>query len=371
MQSRAFLNRTAAFLTGKVIDAHTEEVRERNYRYFYAFSVLGTLTAALTVAVGQFMQSVTAFSTEFLIFFVYFLAMYASTFYFRNHMRRIVPVFYLWLVPLMIIGTLMGTFLDAERLSVTIMVFLCVLPLLILDKPWRIILFITINAGIYAVCCHAAKSRDLFAQDMANLVLFYFFSVGTNCLIQHDRQRSVEYALVMRRASEMDALTSIYNRGAGEQNIRALLSRRQYGMFCLIDIDEFKMINDECGHICGDAVLKAVAGRLCASFRTGDVVTRIGGDEFAVYAVGVKEVAAGAVCIERLFSHIRAIAVEELWDRPVSISLGATFFVPGRDKNFETLYRESDEALYQAKRGGRSQYFFYEVPEPRKEQAAR
>lgn len=367
MRHSARLNRTADFLAGKVINAHAGEVRERNYRYFHAFSVLGVFIAALTVIVGQLMHSITAFNTEFFIFFVYFLAMYASTFYFRKHQRRIVLVFYLWLVPLMVIGTLMGTFLDANRLSVTLMVFMCVLPLLIMDKPWRVILFITISAGVYAVCCHAAKSPDLFAQDMANLVMFYFFSVGANCLIQHDRQRSVEYALVMRRASEMDALTSIYNRGAGEQNIRALLSQRQYGMFCLIDIDEFKMINDECGHICGDAVLKAVAGRLCASFRTGDVVTRIGGDEFAVYALGVKEVAAGAVCIERLFSHIRAIEVEELWDRPVSISLGATFFVPGKDKNFEMLYRESDEALYQAKRGGRSQYFFYEVPEPQRE----
>ena len=369
MQRSMLLNRTAAFLTGKVIDAHADEVRERNYRYFHAFSILGVLTAALTVIVGQHMQSITAFNTGFFIFLVYFLAIFASTFYFRKHMRRIVPTFYLCLVPLMVIGTIMGTFVDTDRLSVTIMVFLCVLPLFILDKPWRIILFITVSAGVYAICCYAAKSRDLFAVDMANLVLFYFFSVGINCLIQYDRLRSVEYALVLRRASEMDALTSIYNRGAGEQNIKMLLSQRQYGMFCLIDIDEFKMINDECGHICGDAVLKAVAGRLCASFRTGDVVTRIGGDEFAVYAAGVKDVTAGAVCIERLFSHIQAITVEELWARPVSISLGATFFLWGDDKNFETLYRESDEALYQAKRGGKSQYFFYNAPEPQKELA--
>ena len=59
-----------------------------------------------------------------------------------------------------------------------------------------------------------------------------------------------------------------------------------------------------------------------------------------------------------------SMTVTGVGDSRVSISLGATFFEPGDGKTFENLYRESDDALYQAKRGGKAQYFFFEIPRP-------
>jgi len=364
MRDEDYLGRALAFLRGGSIDAHLAEVRSRNYHYFYSFSLLGLFTAAVTVILSQLMRDAAGFKLEFFLLFVYFSFMFVSTFYYRGHRDHIIRDMYFWFTPLMALGILMGTYLDPGQLSLTIMVLLCVLPLFIMDKPWRILTYMAAVAAAYSVCCFQVKTRALFSQDMLDLVLFTLMGAGVNCVIQYDRLRNVEYAFSMRRASELDGLTGLYNRSAGERNVKSLLDRRQYGMFCMIDIDGFKSINDEYGHMSGDEVLRGVSLQLTASFRAGDVIARLGGDEFAVFAVGVRDAGTGALCIERLFRHIRGMTVTGVGDSRVSISLGATFFEPGDGKTFENLYRESDDALYQAKRGGKAQYFFFEIPRP-------
>lgn len=352
------------FFLGRSVDIHLSEVRARNAGYLRSFSILGVCMMMFTVVFGQLLRSLVSFNGEFAALLFYFALMFAYTCFTKGRTEHATIAIYAWMSPLMALAVLIGTFLDPTEPSITIMVFICVLPLFILDKPWRITVFITVSAAVYAVCCYYAKTRELFAIDLVDLVLFYIFGVGVNCLLLRDRLNSVEYAVTMRIASETDALTGLYNRGAGERSIRTLLGQGRPGMFCIADIDGFKDINDIYGHQSGDAVLRGVAARLRTSFRSGDIVTRIGGDEFAVYAVGVTDIATGAVCIERLFRQISGMNLEALGGSRVSISLGVTFFDAGDGKNFETVYREGDEALYQAKRGGKAQYYFFETPAP-------
>ena len=364
MDIRRMAREAGTFFSGRAIDQHIGEVRERNCTYFRSFSVLGITMMLITLAFARIMSRAAVFRIEFLVLLFYCAAMRVYACWLRKNTRWSVVSLYAWLAPIMAAAILMGTFLDPNILSITIMVFLCVLPQFILDKPWRIYLFITVTAVSYVVCCRAAKTPEMFRTDMIDLVLFYFLSLGVSSLILSDRLRSVEYAFTMRIASEMDALTGLFNRGAGEKNIRSLLEIGKRGMFCIIDIDGFKSINDEYGHQSGDAVLRAVAARLRSSFRSGDIVTRIGGDEFAVFAVGIEDVATGAICIERLFAQISAMNPEMLDGGRVSIRLGGSFVTQGEEKDFETLYREGDQALYQAKREGKAQYYFFETPQP-------
>lgn len=75
---------------------------------------------------------------------------------------------------------MLGTFLDPTQPSITIMIFICVLPLFILDKPWRVCLYITIIAVIYCICNYLAKDFQLFLEDFVDLVAFYFLAAGVN-----------------------------------------------------------------------------------------------------------------------------------------------------------------------------------------------
>ncbi|MBR1579913.1 MAG: diguanylate cyclase [Selenomonadaceae bacterium] len=150
--------------------------------------------------------------------------------------------------------------------------------------------------------------------------------------------------------SETDAMTGLKNRGSGEKAIADLIAEGTEGMFCLLDADKFKSINDNYGHAVGDKVIKAIAHCLEKSFRNGDIVMRLGGDEFAAYAVVVTDVEHANIVVNRIFGLIDKIDIPELGDRKISISLGAAIFSASEDVTFTELYKRADAVAYESKK---------------------
>ena len=154
------------------------------------------------------------------------------------------------------------------------------------------------------------------------------------------------------REASSDALTGIANRRSFERAVREAIEapERQF-LLALIDLDGFKALNDAGGHPTGDAVLKEVAGHLKSSIRRNDIVARIGGDEFALLAMG----ATLREAEPRLRSLIGAIAQVPTGLEPmvtVSASCGMAEFCAG--DTLESLMRRADQALYEAKATGRN-----------------
>lgn len=154
----------------------------------------------------------------------------------------------------------------------------------------------------------------------------------------------------LRELSEMDLMTKIRNRGSGEALIRKKMADGEKGMFCLLDADKFKSINDNFGHAVGDKVIIAIADCLKKTFRDSDVVFRLGGDEFAVYACDVSDENTGRNILNRFFQHIENIDIPELLDRKICISMGGTFYPADRNDSFEALYERADNGLYDSKK---------------------
>lgn len=161
--------------------------------------------------------------------------------------------------------------------------------------------------------------------------------------------------------SETDLMTGIRNRGSGERKIRELLEREHQGMFCLLDADKFKSINDQYGHGVGDKVIIEIANCLKSSFRENDVVMRLGGDEYAVFADGITDKKTAITIIERFLDAIDRIAIPELGDRKVTVSVGVAFKISGDDSNFEKLYSHADHCAYESKKIDGNAYMFYDL----------
>lgn len=160
--------------------------------------------------------------------------------------------------------------------------------------------------------------------------------------------------------SETDLMTGIRNRGSGEKKIKELLNIGKTGMFCLLDADDFKSINDNYGHDIGDKVIMAIAEKLKNSFRDNDIVMRMGGDEYAAFAVGVTNCEAAERVLERFFSNIESIDIPELKERKISVSLGAAFYDPAEEIGFEELYRRADSCTYESKKVSGNKYTLYQ-----------
>lgn len=162
---------------------------------------------------------------------------------------------------------------------------------------------------------------------------------------------------VLRKKAEQDALTGVLNAGAGKQKISRMIANRQssdtssHAMF-LMDLDDFKTVNDTMGHITGDRVLMEFARILRQTFHAEDVIYRLGGDEFIVFVEKLHDSnQILTAMLHRLMGHVREAKSEYPF---LSCSIGV--FVTDQQRSFEECYRMADQALYSAKRSGKGQF---------------
>jgi len=161
----------------------------------------------------------------------------------------------------------------------------------------------------------------------------------------------------LEQMATMDGLTGIYNSRAILQIARSELTRfHRYGRsftFLMMDIDHFKMINDNYGHLVGDNVLKNMVEVITAQLRHIDIMGRLGGEEFGIILPETDEGEAMLIS-ERILQVVRAMRVQAEGKEPVriTISIGRTSVHTG-DTGPDSFIARADAAMYRAKRNGR------------------
>lgn len=153
----------------------------------------------------------------------------------------------------------------------------------------------------------------------------------------------------MRHLSETDLMTGLRNRGSGEKEIEQLLREGEPGLFCLLDCDKFKNINDTYGHMAGDAVLVALAEEMQQMCQETDVVMRLGGDEFAMYLRDIRTHAQAEAFFDRFFEGVQTLSLPQLKGEKIYVSLGVVFNDGEQRRTFDDLYKRADHALYKSK----------------------
>lgn len=159
-----------------------------------------------------------------------------------------------------------------------------------------------------------------------------------------------------------DNLTEVLNRGAFKMMVDAYLKQalqqptQSSGAFLVIDADHFKTINDRFGHQTGDEALKIIAQTIKGSLRQGDIVGRIGGEEFGVFLPKAAQSQAISIA-ERIRLRIHQTEFPPAAQtHALSVSVGGVTF--GGNSVYDDLFRVADKCLYSAKSGGRNQVKF-------------
>ena len=157
--------------------------------------------------------------------------------------------------------------------------------------------------------------------------------------------------LQLEQQAEHDALTSLFNRGAYNKLCEMLKNDTKSLVLVLIDVDEFKKINDGYGHETGDQVLQMVAGLLKKYFRSNDSLIRFGGDEFAVMISGLSKDDLSAI-IDKISKMNEQLSHPSVQGFPkVSLSAGVAYSEKGYS---DTLLSQADKAMYEVKKNGRA-----------------
>ncbi|MBT3048411.1 MAG: GGDEF domain-containing protein [gamma proteobacterium symbiont of Ctena orbiculata] len=166
----------------------------------------------------------------------------------------------------------------------------------------------------------------------------------------------------IRYQANYDALTGLPNRSLLsdrlEQAIGSAIREKWMLAILFIDLDQFKMVNDTFGHVMGDELLQLVAERIGDCVRESDTVARFGGDEFVILLQDVTEMDAVANIATKVIDSITKVFT--LYERDIYIgaSVGITIF-PDDAMNADSLLRNADMAMYQAKERGRNNYQFF------------
>ncbi len=169
-----------------------------------------------------------------------------------------------------------------------------------------------------------------------------------------DIHSSRSYLENLERRASLDGLTGLLNLTSAQKQVEARLKESPEGKYALafFDCDFFKMANNTYGHLFGNELLVHIAGKLHQTIRSGDIVARVGGDEYIIFFAYHQEL---EPIIRRMHSALNG---EDFRGFTISISMGvATTEQLG--PNFKALMGAADKALYAVKQAGRGQYLFY------------
>lgn len=208
---------------------------------------------------------------------------------------------------------------------------------------------------IVGVVSVSSRQPDLFSAPLVDLMQRLAHNI-TFGLDDYDRGRNLEYLALH------DPMTGLHNRSVFQDRLHQMLheTSRQPGLHAvaLLDLDDFKSVNDHYGHSAGDHLLTVVAHRLRPILRAGDTLARLGGDEFGLLLPAVQDVHMLRGILDRMLAAVKMpIELPDGSRHNIGASIGVS--TAANDLATEDLLKRADYALYRAKsRGGRGYAFF-------------
>jgi diguanylate cyclase (GGDEF)-like protein/PAS domain S-box-containing protein len=205
--------------------------------------------------------------------------------------------------------------------------------------------------------------NELFIEDSVAPIHNRDGLVAGSVLVFRDVTAARALAAQITKLAERDSLTGLPNRLLLNDRIGQAIARcpRDGGQIAVLfmDLDDFKHINDSLGHSVGDRLLQSVANRLTECVRAPDTVSRQGGDEFTAVLRVMGHPEDAGIAANRILEAIAEIHSIDGHDLHITASIGVSIY-PDDGLDAETLIKNADTAMYQAKEGGRHSYRFFE-----------
>lgn len=331
------------------------QINMKNGYLLCRFSALATFLALLLLAASCFIPAIMknrmlyggmtgAFLCTFLL----------SESICKKYERAILPVCYLFWTIAYLVAIELGTDLSPTNPATSFCVLIFALPMLFIDIPVRIDGMLIVVC--IAFCCRSwlIKEHHLAELDIVNVASFLFLSICVNYFVLRVKVNDIDNQKKIIWQRDRDSLTQIYNRQAAENIILDYMrSTDKSAILMVVDIDDFKNVNDTLGHHRGDDAIRLVASSIQNELRESDVVGRFGGDEFIAFMLYVKNPDSGSRKAEEIIDRLTRAAEEYAFQEKLSISIGMAMY-PEDATDYMELFQKADQALYYAKKAGKN-----------------
>lgn len=265
------------FMSGSDLRSFRTDISRQNRMAIRYFALAGIPVSIGGIAAQTIIKGVPSLTQNSVWMLIYFLALVLiNRFAIPDECRWSTPLVYLLSAPVMVVSILLGTVWDPSHQALTYLMFMVVMPVFILDLPWRVLAVMAGWNAVFLLLCYTIKEPQTRRGDLVHVVEFFISSISVTMVVLKLRFDVIRGQERVRFHMEHDTLTGTRNRQSFEANLPAYLNRRL--IVLMGDLDQLAMINDFYGREVGDDVLASFASVLQELFGE-EHVYRYGGDE--------------------------------------------------------------------------------------------
>lgn len=273
----------------------------------------------------------------------------------EGHAKAIQTLCLIFLMSMLTILVYLSTFGMPKAPAIFYSPFVLVLLMVFTLPMWQVAICVILSDAAFAWLSSVLKTADIFLLDMHTALITFALSLIIMGSFFSSRINNFRLRRELMRRSCTDSLTGLMNKSTVETTARSYLlqyGNQQKSALMVIDIDQFKQINDLLGHQAGDEALEVFGETLTRLFRTQDIVGRIGGDEFLVVMKNMED---PEMIVRRADAICKAVRDTRLkhFDHALTCSIGIAL-CPKHGVTYHALFSQADKQLYQLKRDGKN-----------------
>ena len=245
--------------------------------------------------------------------------------------------------------------------ATTFIALLLIAPMFMIDKPFFMTFELIAASALFLVWMYYVKPYEIWEMDMVNVAIFTVVAVILNIIANSIRIKEFVLTRKINIQKDTDELTGLKNKGALKRDINAFLDDESTykGIMMLMDVDQFKLINDTYGHDVGDLVIARLGNILKDKFVNGEITGRFGGDEFIIFIQDNDDQEFARETAEAIVKSASEIDVLPDKGKKVNVSIGITIY-KRYENNYSELFKKADVAMYKSKADPETKYCFYE-----------
>ena len=327
---------------------YKKEINKENRIAIHLLALAGLPLSMMNEAAQLATSGVGPALTCSLFMTLYFLVfLLAEHFWLPNDYPRATGLLYALESPVMVMSLLLGTVLDPGQQAIMVLLFLIALPVFIMDRPIRLVLFSGVWVAAFLPLCFLFKDRSVWATDVVHIMEFYVTTVALVNVIMRVRMESLRHLLREEYHLEHEQRTGCLNRYALAS--RAAAYTGQQVTVLLADLDRSKLYNDFYGHEAGQKIMDFFTATLMDCFGP-DQTYHYNGDEFLCVAKGSWPDA----CEEKIAKCREALSGFCLEERklPLTCAFGYATGTPATLKEFREIIQLADINAHKAKKAG-------------------
>lgn len=339
------------------------EIRNSNIRSLVMCSFITTF-----LSIG-FLAASFIFSDKFNIYEKIFSWLYtliscffcfSSAYLLGKHKKLTLLFVYAYMLFLSASSIITGVFLCKDRNAVFFFIAQTTFPVIFLDTPLRMAGLSLVSAIVFDILAYFFKTPDRYMIDIMNSVIFLITGMLLSIFTANIKLNDFIFQKAIKTERDTDGLTGLLNKSSMMREIRkSMTNDPKNGILVILDVDDFKRINDSYGHVVGDFVISGIARCLNSSFRNSDIIGRFGGDEFVIFMPFTHDVVIAQSRVKKVLSLMAETIELPNENDKVTGSFGIAVCSEFGD-TYDDLFRKADYALYRAKSGGKNQFSVYE-----------